>query len=275
VFTVTARNEIGTGSASDRSNAVTPSPYGPSSDTTPLELRLLHDGVLYIAEKQPNPDKNSYLFVLPFGSNTESLRVTLVLPYGASSEPPSGTSLNFSSTSQSYTITAQNGIATEDIEVTVRTAELNPAENPYFMTDPKKCEIVIDDPNPSGSLPIRLIIPFETGAEPARIYDLSAVITLPGTLSYNYAEGYLRIEFEASSLEALKGGSLKEIRYWLAGDPKAKGYVQTFPPLRFADILADTPPVDPPSSGGGGCSAGLVWTAALLVPILLLTKRKF
>jgi hypothetical protein len=279
---------MGWGPASNPSNPVTPSPFAPSSDATPKDIRLWLNGVLYQAIQQMT--EGEYLFVLPDGTDISALPVSFVLPDGATISPPSGTLRDFQNGPAAYTITAQDGTTTKDITVNVKLAAPAPTPRTYFSTNPADCEIFYDT-NENGSLTAYLRVAFAEGAEPALIDAMRATITLAGASvsgsSYSYASAaasptaaaYLQVLFVAPTLAALRGGELEKIDYWLSGDETH--YAQTYtPPLSFADILDGTPPPNdggddddddqnppPPndggdnpkrSGGGGGCDAGSV-----------------
>jgi hypothetical protein len=193
-----------------------------------------------------------------------------------------------------YTVTAQDGVTTEEVVVAVRLADPLPTERAYFSNTPADCRLSYVE-NTGGNLTVFLRIPFASGADSAGIQGVRATVTLAGVTvssSYSYVNAsggavspaaispavvekpYLQISFAAQSLDTLKGGTLEKIEYWLLGDQT--DYVQTYKPaLAFSAILAEKEddPNKKPGGGGGGCDAGSAGLLGLVLLLGALRKR--
>jgi endonuclease/exonuclease/phosphatase family metal-dependent hydrolase len=75
-------------------------------------------------------DGTDVTVTVPFGTDVTTLDPTFTLSPGATADPPSGTTRNFT-TSQSYTITAQDGLTTRTYTAAVHKA--NPVTNGYAL----------------------------------------------------------------------------------------------------------------------------------------------
>jgi hypothetical protein len=258
--TVTAVPSGGGGGGGGGSDPYVP----PSSGTAPTEISVTLSGAKIKAEKQTD---GTWLIVLPAGSNVTALQLSFTLPAGATISPSNNSAQDFSSGPVTYTITAEDGTAAE-IVVAVKVESVTPTERQYFSTAPGLCELGYVT-NEDGSVAVDLRIPLTSGADPAKIETIRAVLTSVaplGALSYAYADSggslvpitaknakrasvpapYLQITFGAANLDAAKAGSLEKIAYWLKDD--ATEYMQTYTtPLAFSEMIFtdETPKSEP------------------------------
>ncbi|MDR1376612.1 MAG: hypothetical protein LBJ22_03795 [Synergistaceae bacterium] len=238
----------------------------PSTSTVPAKISVTLSGAKIEAERQTD---GTWLVILPTGTDVTALRLSFLLPAGATISPANNSAQDFSRAPVTYTVTAEDRTTTTKIVIAVKVDSPVPTERQYFSTTPGLCEVGYVT-NQDGSVAVDLRIPLAANADPAEIEAIRAALTgvAPvGTLSYSYADTggnlvpittrtaksasvpapYLQITFEAASLDAVKAGSLEKITYWRKGD--ATEYTQTYTtPLAFSKMTLtdETPKPDDP-----------------------------